>query len=59
MKILRNALAGLTLVLAATVIPATTAAADPIPDPLVVTDDFGWGAPPGNTLAAMSDFGWG
>ncbi|MFJ4738677.1 hypothetical protein [Streptomyces sp. NPDC088775] len=59
MKILRNALAGLAFVLAATVIPVTTAAADPIPDPQVLTDGFGWGAPPGNSLDIMGDFGWG
>lgn len=58
MKILRNTLAGLALALAATVISATSAAADPNPDAQpadfavvvdlsvdtpVITDDFGWG----------------
>ncbi|MER7806191.1 hypothetical protein [Streptomyces sp900116325] len=54
---LRNAFVGLFVVLTATVVPATPAVADPIPDvqsaisavidlPVetpVISDDFGWG----------------
>ncbi|MFE9886898.1 hypothetical protein [Streptomyces scopuliridis] len=58
MKFLRTVLVGLTLTLAATVIPATTAVADPNPD-ASVTGDFGWGAPPSDTPVVADDFGWG
>ncbi|MFE7237153.1 hypothetical protein [Streptomyces sp. NPDC057580] len=57
MKILRNTLAGLTLALAAVVVPATPAAADPILDvqsTTLVVVDLSVGVP-----AISNDFGWG
>ncbi|MFE7398875.1 hypothetical protein [Streptomyces sp. NPDC057557] len=61
MKILRRSLTGLALVLAATLAPAATAAADAATEPPApaITEDFGWGAPPGDIPAITDDFGWG
>lgn len=57
MKALRNILAGLTVILAATVISATPAAADPIPAVQVAVS--GLVDLPVDTPAALYDFGWG
>lgn len=54
---LRNAFVGLIVVLAATVIPATPAMADPIPDVRVTVS--GQVDLPVDTPAALYDFGWG
>lgn len=54
---LRNAFVGLIVVLTATVIPATPAMADPIPDVRVAVS--GLVDPPVDTPITLKDFGWG
>lgn len=57
MKLLRNALVGLIVVLAATAITATPATADPISDVQLTVS--GAVDLPVDTPITMYDFGWG